>query len=539
MKKNTWFWDCLWLTLFLCLLFGMMLGCRALSVPDEGRYSEIPREMLWFHDFITPHLDGIKYFEKPPLLYWMQAAVMSWFGMNEWALRAPTAIMASLGCLSVYATGRFLFDRCVGILAALILGTSPLYFAMAHSITLDMTVSVWMTVTLLSFIVATNCAKHSAAQRNLYWLMFASAACAVLTKGLIGIVLPGMVVVTWLIIFNRFRDLKWIPWFSGFAIFFCISLPWHILVQIKNPEFFHFYFIDQHILRYLTNEMNRYQPSWWFIPVLLLGLFPWVIFLCQAMQHALPSSWRDRAAAKNQGFLLIGVVEIFLFFSFSHSKLIPYIVPVLPLLALLIAHYLVQKQQKLAFSLLGIGLLVLSLALVSTKWWPLSLSILQHNALLIFALPFAFMGIGVLIFNTQQTKLKWIVLMQVIFLWCLVAMVPNFDLRPIKPLAVLVKQLAKPGDVIVNYGEYHQDLPAYSGHFVLIVNWINELAFGAAHQPSAKNILLSPEQFWLLWQKPVRVIAVMGDDDYQREKKQHVIYLLARSHNNLLVSNQL
>jgi len=539
MKKNTWLCDCLWLTLFLCVLFGMMLGCRALSVPDEGRYSEIPREMLWFHDFITPHLDGIKYFEKPPLLYWMQATVMSWFGVSEWVLRVPTAIMAGLGCLSVYVAGRFLFDRAVGVLAALILSTSPLYFAMAHSITLDMTVSVWITLTLLSFIMAINLPAYSSAQRNIFWLMFASAALAVLTKGLIGIALPGVVVLTWLIIFNRFADLKQIPWFSGLAIFFCISLPWHILVQIRNPEFFHFYFIDQHILRYLTNEMNRYQPIWWFAPVLFIGIFPWVIFLFQAIRYALPTCWRERGAAKNQIFLLIGAIEIFLFFSFSHSKLIPYILPVLPLVSLLMAHYLIQVRQKFAFSLLAFALFMLSVALISTKWWPLSLSPTQHNALLIFALPFTLMGIGVLIFTKQQTKLKWIVLAQIIFLWCLLAVVPNFDLRPIKSLAIQVKQLAKPGDIIANYGEYHQDLPVYSGHFVVIVNWINELEFGAAHQPSAKNILLSSEQFWALWQKPTRVIAIMSNEDYQQEKKRHVIYRIDEIHNNLLVSNQL
>ena len=183
MKKNTWFFDCFWLALFLCLLFGWMLGSRALGVPDEGRYSEIPREMLWFHDFITPHLDGIKYFEKPPLLYWMQAGMMSWFGVNEWALRVPTAIMAGVGCLSTYATGRFLFDRRTGVLAALLLATSPLYFVMARSITTDMTVSVWITLTLFSFIVAMNLSPDSLAQRNMCWLMFASAALAVLTKG--------------------------------------------------------------------------------------------------------------------------------------------------------------------------------------------------------------------------------------------------------------------------------------------------------------------------------------------------------------------
>lgn len=549
MKKNTWVFDCFWLVLFLCLLFGWMLGTRALSVPDEGRYCEIPREMLWFHDFITPHLDGIKYFEKPPLLYWMQAGIMSYFGINEWALRIPTALMAGLGCLSVYAAGRFLFNRSTGILAALLLATSPLYFAMAHSITPDMTVTVWMTCTLLSFLVVVNLSEDIFWRRILCCVMFASAAFAVLSKGLIGIVLPGMVVFTWLIIFNRWRDLKTLHWFSGFTIFLLISLPWHILVQIKNPEFFHFYFIEQHFLRYLTNDMDRYQPMWWFVPVLLGGLFPWIIFLFPAIKQTAHLAWRDRAEHKNQIFFLIGAVEIFLFFSFSHSKLIPYILPIFPLLALLIADYFVQaisafneSRQATQSSILlklfaGIPCL-LAITLAVLPWLLVSLTAVQRFSLQLMAIPLALMGMGVFLLKWPWMKLKWAFLMQVIFLWCFVAFAPHFDSRPIKPLALLAKQLAKPDDLIVSYGEYHQDLPVYTERLVLIVNWLNELTFGAAHQSSAQNRLLDSAQFWSLWKKPQRILAIMSEEDYRAEQKHYHMHLLMQSNNNVLVSNQ-
>lgn len=549
MKKNTWVFDCFWLLLFLCLLFGWMLGTRALSVPDEGRYCEIPREMLWFHDFITPHLDGIKYFEKPPLLYWMQAGIMSCFGINEWTLRLPTALMAVFGCLSVYGAGRFLFNRCVGILAALLLATSPLYFAMAHSITPDMTVTVWMTVTLLSFLVVVNSPEDNFCRHILCAVMFASAGFAVLSKGLIGMVLPGMVVFTWLLIFNRWRDLKTLHWFSGLTIFLLISLPWHILVQIKNPEFFHFYFVDQHFLRYLTNDMDRYQPMWWFVPVLLGGLFPWIIFLFSAIRQVVPLSWSGLAEYKNQIFFLIGVVEIFLFFSFSHSKLIPYILPVFPLLALLIADYLVKaiddlsasrqaRQSSILLKLFAGIPFLLAIMLAVLPWLPISLTPVQSFSLQLMAIPLALMGIGIFLLKWPMMKLKWALLMQIVFLWCFVAFAPHFDSRPIKPLALFAKHLAKPGDLIVNYGEYHQDLPVYTEHFVLIVNWLNELAFGVAHQPSAQSRLLNSAQFWSLWKKPQRVLAIMSEEDYQAEQKHHHMFLLMQENNNVLVSNQ-
>jgi 4-amino-4-deoxy-L-arabinose transferase-like glycosyltransferase len=543
MKKNTWLFDYFWLTLALLIFFGIFLGSRVLSVPDEGRYSEIPREMLLFHDFITPHLDGIKYFEKPPLLYWIQTAAISLFGINEWGLRLPTALFAVLGSLSVYTAGRFLLGRVAAILATLVLATSPLYFAMAHSITLDMAVSVFITITLLSFITAIHLPELSRARRNVCWLMFIAAALALLTKGLIGIALPGLVIITWLLIFNRWRELTKIHFVSGLIIFLLISLPWHILVQIKNPEFFYFYFIKQHVLRYLTKAMDRYQPVWWFIPILVIGLFPWIIFLYQALRDAIKISWADRWQKSIEIFLFIWAVEIFLFFSFSDSKLIPYILPVFPPVALLIGnyfYYLISRQNKKAAFMPLVWLsLALSFALFFARFLPLPLNAAQLLSLKYMAIPLILMAIGVYLLKGNELKISWVILTQVIFLGCFLFSVPNFDLRSVKPLALMIKQLAKPGDVVVNYGEYHQDLPVYSQHLVLIVNWINELEFGAQHQLSAKERLINPEQFWLLWQKPHRVFAIMDVNDYQAAlHHHHAIRVLAKYYNHLLISNQ-
>src|SRR5579862_905173 len=139
-RRRTWYFDLLMLTLGMVLLFGLFLGSRPLSTPDEARYSEIPREMLVLHDFVTPHLNGIKYFEKPPLIYWIQAAAIKLLhpslgktqglqdemtvpikSINEWTVRLPNALFALLGCLFLYAAGRLLFDRPTGSLSAIIL----------------------------------------------------------------------------------------------------------------------------------------------------------------------------------------------------------------------------------------------------------------------------------------------------------------------------------------------------------------------------------------------------------------------------------
>src|ERR1700722_8720972 len=152
--QRFWWRDILLLSVILSIFFGVLNGIRPLSVPDEARYSEIPREMVVTGDYVTPRLNTIKYFEKPVLFYWIQASAIHIFGLSEWAVRLPTLLLGIVGCLVTYATTRMLFDRRSGLLASLVLSTSILYFAMAHTITLDMTISVFITLCLSAFIVA-------------------------------------------------------------------------------------------------------------------------------------------------------------------------------------------------------------------------------------------------------------------------------------------------------------------------------------------------------------------------------------------------
>ena len=154
--------DVLLLAVLLAVFFGFELGGRALWHPDEGRYSEIPRAMVASGDYVTPRLNGVKYFEKPALFYWMQAGSIKLFGVNEWALRLWPALLALAGCLAVYGAGRKLFGRRAGLIAAIVLATSPLYYLLARIITLDMAVSVLLTGALLSFLLGV--ANHPGAR---------------------------------------------------------------------------------------------------------------------------------------------------------------------------------------------------------------------------------------------------------------------------------------------------------------------------------------------------------------------------------------
>ena len=167
-SPSTWWIDTLFLLFFLGTLYFILLGTRPLFVPDEGRYAEIAREMVTTGDYLTPYLNGIKYFEKPILFYWLESLAIKTMGLNLWSLRSVNAFLGILGCLLTYITGRQLYNRTTGLLAALILGTSMLYFIMAHMISLDLTVTVFLSTCLYAFILGSQQPTRAKAQRY-FW----------------------------------------------------------------------------------------------------------------------------------------------------------------------------------------------------------------------------------------------------------------------------------------------------------------------------------------------------------------------------------
>ncbi len=523
-----------------------MLGSRPLNVPDEARYTEIPLEMIATHDYITPHLDGIKYFEKPALFYWMQTSAIKILGNNNWAYRITTELMAMLGCLFVYIGGRLLFDRRTGWLAAGVLATNILYFAFAHVVTLDMTLSVFMTGTLLSFIVAMRYPPGKT-RRYLMWCCYIFAALAVMTKGLVGIILPGFIVLVWMALFNEWRQLKSCYLISGIVLFLLIVLPWHIAVQIKNPEFFYFYFIQQQFTRYLTNYAGRFKPFWFFIPIITIGLYPWICFLVQAIKFHLPQRWHERKTYKEALFLLIWATTIFVFFSLSKSKLIPYILPTIPPLALLIGHYFANVPAKdigitRGFKILPFFTIIMAIAfLIVFHFIKINQSalVITSEALMVFvAISGSFLALWVYkkfnIIAAFSTQL----IASVCFLLILTVIVPFIDMGSIAPLTQVLKPLLKPNDVVATYSFYYQDLPVYLHRQIMIVSWQNELSFGIAHQDAHQWIIDAPT-FWKLWSSPATFYMITTQHIYQtRLIGQHEpLHLLAQTRHDVLLAN--
>jgi 4-amino-4-deoxy-L-arabinose transferase-like glycosyltransferase len=314
-----------------CLLaviwFGT-LGIRPLYKADESRYAEISREMVASGDWVTPRLNAFKYFEKPPLQYWATAALFCVFGEKDWVARLWTALIGFAGIALTFHAGNRLFAAPVGAYAAALLAGSPLYVLLGQVNTLDMSVSVFLSAALFAFALG---------HMLLFW---AACALAVLSKGLIGIVLPLGAIAFYVLAKREWSMARRMRPLAGGALFLAITAPWFIAVSMANGEFAHFFFIQEHFQRFTTQMHHRVQPAWYFVPVLLAGFAPWLVPLGRALYTAI------RARTDAEILLWCWVLVVFGFFSASGSKLPAYVLPVFPALAVLAARALDARTLK-------------------------------------------------------------------------------------------------------------------------------------------------------------------------------------------------
>lgn len=553
-NSKTWLMDLLALLLIIGVFFACFLGSRSFTIPDEGRYAEIPHEMLVSGDYVTPHINYIKYFEKPPFFYWLQAASLKVFGLNEWAARIPNALMALLGCLMTYVAGRKLYDRRTGWLASLILATGLLYYGMARFITLDMTVSVFLTGSLFSFLLAqksldSHLRGDGRNTKTFILLMYIFSALATLTKGMIGFIFPGMIIFVWLFLFNDWRNLKYYLSLSGILLWLLIVLPWHILVQLRNPEFFHFYIIEQHFARYFTTYANRDQAFWVLPSFIILGFLPWTAFLLQALKSHWPKSWKQRFAAKEAIFLMLWAGLIYLFFQFSHSQLPPYVLPIFPPLAILVGNYLANAWQEQKQKGIFIGLLIISLILLAAI--IIALILASQNQL--FPLPRTawltlFLAIGTAFIPLWSYWLGGVkaalITLFITLVLLMTSLSPNYPLlqqRSTKTLAAILLPMLTPSDQVTSYHSYFQDLPFYLQRRVALVGWgVDELDFGIQHQ-NMEGWLLEDQAFWQQWQSGTqRIFMFLNKNDYNALSKNRAYHLclIAETPDIVLMSNR-
>jgi len=511
--------DLLLLALIIGGIYLLLLGQRPLGVPSEARYAEIPREMLATGDWLTPRLNGVKYFEKPPLFYWLQAIDEAVLGRSEFAVRVLTAAFGMGGCLLVYVAGRALWSRRAGLLAAVTMATSLLYFELSRQVLLDMPVAFFLTATFTAFLLGIRAPPGSPARSRAMYVMYAMAAAATLTKGLIGMALPGLVVLVWLIVTGRWSELRHVRLPSGALLFMALTAPWHVLVALENPEFAWFYFVHEHVLRFLTPEAGRSEPVWFFIPILIVGWLPWVVFLPSALRDAVGAWWSDRRGRTSELFILLWFLLPLLFFSASRSKLIPYALPFFPPLALLLGAWLDRALGSGRRALRG-GLTILSVLLVGLallidrvhadpqlfippRYLPAAMSALGDLMPLVYGLALA------------ATALAWTARRDALGLALTVMLAGSaaFGIgvdgivgaaQPgsTKPLAAIVAPRLQPADEVASLFNYPQDLPFYLNRRITVAaTGGDELDFGRSVEDTSAW-MIGEGEFWRRWDAP-------------------------------------
>ena len=294
---------------FPVVLFSFKFG----SIPyfhSEARYVEVPRGMIDRNDFITPRINGIKYFEKPPLMYWLGSLSYKFFNYNEWANRFWPALLGVLVVWATYSIGSFLKSQQTGFIASMMMSTSLLFYACSKILLLDMAVSSFITFALYSFLLSTSIliSKQKKFIFNMSFFIFLALGC--LSKGFIALILPYGIIFLWVLFTRNFKYFKQAFHPIGIILFSLIALPWHVLASIRNPEFFHFYFIHEHIERFLTTTHNRHEPVYYFFLVLILGLFPWFFIILELLCE----NFKKILKNDTELFFLLWFLLIFVFF---------------------------------------------------------------------------------------------------------------------------------------------------------------------------------------------------------------------------------
>jgi len=513
----------------ICALLSWFAGLeyRGLFMPDEGRYADIAREMLDSSDWVTPRHNGIKYLEKPPLQYWATAGAFALFGADEWTARLWPALTGFLGILLAAFAGLRLAPGSPWIVTALTVAGCWGYFLGGQFLTLDMGLTFFLTAALLGFLLSRRADLPPRAERGWMILAWAAMACAVLSKGLIGIVLPAVALLVYVAIERDWALLRRLHWAPGLAVFGTIVLPWFVLVQYRNPEFFHFFFVREHFERYLLPHHHRPGPWWYFAPVLLIGLLPWT----PSIPAALARGWRAPASPgfRLDRFLVIWAGVVVLFFSASHSKLPGYVLPALPAVLLLFArHYpamsdSVRRAPALACVAGGVVLALLAGALPTLS---ARLSWTESDAgysIWLFAAALALFAAGVAALGLLRGT-RHEASIAVLGLGSLLAaqlalsgthvLDENYSSERLIE-TVTGRELGFPRDApFYSVATFDQSVPFYLGRPVTLVGYRDELAPGIASEPG--KYVGSVDEFVRRWQRHGEAFAIMEPPLYEK-----------------------
>jgi 4-amino-4-deoxy-L-arabinose transferase-like glycosyltransferase len=517
--------ECAALGLTALVVFFFHLGSYGLWEPDEARYAEIAREMLSTGNYLVPHLNYVPYIEKPPLLYWSTSLAFHFLGTNEFAARLVPALAALVGVMATYWFGRRVFDHRRGLLAAAILTTCPLYAVMAQVLTTDMLLTALVTIAFFAVFLQWS-------EGGRWWLvLYLAAALAVLTKGPVGIILPGAAGLLFLWRRGSIRGaIGRFHLFAGFLLIVALAMPWFAIMAVRLPGFLHFYVIGEHLRRVFVHNYSHGEPIYFYVPVIVLGLVPWSICLPLLFMEGTPGAARS--------FCAIAAAVVIVLFSLADSKLVPYVLPALPPLALLLADSILCAIQNRAArwsgwrirggailaaigpALCAGGFAAIVVAALATRLHNRDVALLGNVIFITGAIILAG-GAGVTAAFLRGRAGPGLALVMITIVAALLAggygRLEVESLHSYAPLGRELQRLA-PDATLIDYHRYPQAIPFYTHRRVILAGpFRSELGFGADHSPDRDRYFpYSDADLLRLWAKDPSAVLIIDEAELRR-----------------------
>lgn len=534
------------------------LGTRSFRNPDEGRYAEIAKEMVDTDQWITPKLYGIDYLRKPALFYWLVAASFKLFGFSEMAARLVPAFFALLGIIMTFWFARKAFDVGTAFYACLILCTNILFIQVGRYLVIDMVFSFFVFSALYFFYLGLQQLQK---KRSYAYLFYACCGLSFLAKGILGLVLIAMPCVFYLLWKkkNIFHTL-WEHYFiEGFFIFNLLVLPWFVSISLKKPQFFSLFFIRENFSRFTSTNFEHQEAWYFYILVLALCFVPWILFVKPIKSvFRKPSQLATHKDA--QIFCIITSVSVLVFLSLSKSKLMTYIVPILPFLAILMAkgwnEWLrstvgTETKWKDCWTLTPVVLLfflgalcLISLSIFSNEisriagqgFEPKSLLALKGMA---FSMAFgAFIAGIVFIRKNKEYLFVWLIVTMAFFLTAFSYAMTDFNSNyTTKPFAMKLKPLLGATDEVYVYGApgHFYDFRFYLNHPVKVVGMEGEFEFSRTDKDAEKSSV-TENQFQEMLKRRKRFYCLIKKSDYHSlsENSRAVLSILKEDRRKIL-----
>lgn len=535
----------------LLVWFGT-LDARHLLRPDEGRYAEISREMFMSGDWVTIRYNDLKYFEKPPFHLWLTSIAYTLFGVGDWQARLCVALSGIVGlAASMLAAARWFGPR-VAVLTGLALVAAPMWSVAGHFNSLDMTLSGALACVLAFMLLAQHPDATPAARRNWMLACWVAMGVAVLTKGLVGLVLPGLVLVVYTLVTRDVGLWRRLHLPGGVIAMLIVTVPWFWLIDARNPEFAHFFFIHEHWDRYTSTVHERKGTIWYFVPLVVAGFLPWLGLTPRMWTEVRERAGAVRGAAGKpfQPALMAALwaFAIFAFFSLSGSKLPGYIVPIFPALAMLagiaLDHINERSWQRQVNAMLALAVVgLLATPYVATLDKPTTPNEVYRAFALWVGAAFLVLLVGMIVarrlLRSRGLFPSITAYAMALYLCCTVALLGHevmgrrasgVDLVP------AIRAVLKDDMPLYGVGVLDHTLPFYLRHTLTMVEHPDELEFGIAQAPD--RWIPTMKAFIARWQDGQPAVGIMSPDTYDSLRAAQVpMYVVARDVRRVVVSN--